>query len=77
MEYTPATFLKTKFQDLLKNKCENNCLFLFALHPENINKEILSGIGSAHIFVDLKQDFEQKNGLSQGYCHAEDLQPRS
>ena len=25
-----------------------------ALHPENINKEILSVIGSAHIFVDKK-----------------------
>ena len=48
MEYTPATFLQTNFQDLLKSDCS----FLFALHPENINKEVLSGIGSAHIFVD-------------------------
>jgi len=38
---------------------------------KTLTKEILSGIGSAHIFVDLKQDFEQKNGLSPGYCHAE------
>jgi len=52
LEYSPAIFLKTNFQDLLKSECENNCSFLFALHPENINKEILSGIGSAHIFVD-------------------------
>ena len=71
VEYTPATFLQTNFQDLLKSECENNCSFLFALHPENINKEILSGIGSAHIFVNLKPDFEQKNGLSPGYCRAE------
>ena len=71
MEYTPATFLQTNFQDLLKSECENNCSFLFALHPENINKEILSGIGSAHIFVNLKPGFEQKNGLSPGYCRAE------
>ena len=35
------------------------------------HKEILSGIGSAHIFVNLKPDFEQKNGLSPGYCRAE------
>ena len=71
MEYTPATFIQTIFQDLLKSECENNCVFIFALHPENINKEILSGIGSAHIFVNLKPDFEQKNGLSPGYCSAE------
>ena len=64
MEDTPATFLKTNFQDLLKKECENNCSFLFALHPENIHKEVLSGIGSAHIVVNLKQDFEQMNGLS-------------
>ena len=72
VEYTPATFLKTNFQDLLQKECENKCSY-----PENTNKEILSGIDSAHIFVNLKQDFEQKNGLSQGYCHAEDLQPSS
>ena len=77
MEYTPATFLQTNFQDLLKSECENNCSFLFALHPENINKEVLSGIGSAHIVVNFKQDFEQMNGLSPGYCRAEDLQPSS
>ena len=71
MEYTPAPFLQTNFQDLLKSECENNCSFLFALHPENINKEILSGIGSAHTFVNLKPDFEQNNGLSPGYCRAE------
>ena len=34
----------------------------------------MSGIGSAHIVVNFKQDFEQKNGLSPGYCRAEDLQ---
>ena len=77
VEYTPATFLQTNFQDLLKSECENDCSFLFALHPENINKEVLSGIGSAHIFVNFKQDFEQMNGLSPGYCLAEDLQPSS
>ena len=62
VEYTPATLLQTNFQDLLKSECENNCSFLFALQPENINNEVLSGIGCAHIFVNLKQDFEQKNG---------------
>ena len=31
----------------------------------------MSGIGSVHIFVDLKQSFEQKNGSSPGYCRAE------
>ena len=31
VEYTPATFLKTIFQDLLKSE------FLLTLHPENIN----------------------------------------
>ena len=77
VEYTPAPFLQTKFQDLLKSECENNCSFPFALHPEKINKEVLSGIGSAHIFVNLKQDFEQKNGLSPGFWRAEDLQPSS
>ena len=77
MEYTPATFLQTNFQDLPKSECENNCLFLFALHPENINNKILSGFGSAHIVVNLKQDFEQMNGLAPGYCRAEDLQPSS
>ena len=60
MEYTPATFLQTNFQDLLKSECENNCSFLFALHPENINKEILSGIGSAHIFVNLNKTLSKR-----------------
>ena len=127
VEYTPATFLPTDFQDLLKDEIVNQCSFLFALHPENINREILSVIGSAHIFVDkktlkqklhqalqnwfynpdafhkqaeskltdprniepgfidklnemfkyrgilqdLKQDYEQKNGISPGYCRTE------
>ena len=74
VEYTPATFLQTNFQDLLKSECENNCSFLFALHPENTNKEILPGIGSAHIFVDqelmmlelrYKQYAEEFNHISK------------
>ena len=60
--------LPKSFQELLNGKFEDICSFLFALHPENIYKEVLSGIGSAHIFVNLKQDFEQKNRLSLGYC---------
>ena len=39
MEYTPAAFLKTNFQDKRKSECENNCLFLFTLHQENKNKK--------------------------------------
>jgi len=42
VEYTPATFLQTNFQDLLKSECENNCSFLFALHTENIKKYCLA-----------------------------------
>ena len=38
VEYTPATFLQTNFQDLLKSECENKCSFLFSLHPKNIDK---------------------------------------
>ena len=34
-------------------------MFVNALHPENINREILSVIGSAHIFVD-KKSLKQK-----------------
>ena len=59
VEYSPAGHLPKDFQELLKSDCGNNCSFLFALHPENINKEILTVIGSAHIFVD-KKSLKQK-----------------
>ena len=54
VEYSLASCFPTDFQDLLKSECGNSCSFLFALHTENINKEILTVIGSAHIFVDKK-----------------------
>ena len=47
------------YQGLLNNDCEKKCAFLYELHPENINKEILSDIDSVHIFVhrkDLRQN---------------------
>ena len=59
VEYSPAGHLPKDFQELLKSDCGNNCSFPFALHPENINKEILTVIGSAHIFVD-KKSLKQK-----------------
>ena len=52
LEYTPAFSVPIEFQELLDGDFANKCSFLYALHPENINKEILSVIGSAHIFVD-------------------------
>jgi len=51
VEYSPAGQLPKDFKELLTDH-GNNCSFLFALHPENVNKEILTVIGSAHIFVD-------------------------
>ena len=54
MDYVPVSSLPTNFQDLLSNTYGNQCSFLLALHPQNINKETLSVIGSAHIFVDRK-----------------------
>ena len=54
MEYSPASQIPRDFQNLLKSECGNNCSFLFALHLKNINKEISTVIGSAHIFVDKK-----------------------
>ena len=77
VEYTPATFLQTNFQDLLKSECENNCSFLFALHPENINTKSTVWHWQCAYICESQQDFEQKNGLSPGYCRAEDLQPSS
>ena len=59
LEYSPVSPLPIEFQDLLDGKFENKCSFLLALHPENINNEILSVIGSAHIFVD-KKSLKQK-----------------
>ena len=59
MEYSPDGQLPKDFQELLKSDYGNTCSFLFALHPENINKEILTVIGSAHIFVD-KKSLKQK-----------------
>ena len=58
VEYSPAGQLPKDFKELLTDN-GNNCSFLFALHPENINKEILTVIGSAHIFVD-KKSLKQK-----------------
>ena len=55
LEYTPALALPIEFQDFLEGDFTNKCSFLYALHPENINKEIMSVMGSAHIFVDRKQ----------------------
>ena len=55
MEYTPSFPVPIEFQELLEGDFTNKCSFLYALHPENINKETLSVIGSAHIFVDKKQ----------------------
>ena len=46
--------LPKSFQELLNGKFEDICSFLFALHPENINREIVSIINSAHIFIEKK-----------------------
>ena len=55
MEYTPATFLQTNFQDLLKSECENNSSFLFALHLENMNTKIFAnGDESKHLLYKSK-----------------------
>ena len=43
------------------------CSFLYALHPENINKEILSVIGSPHIFVDKKQLKQKLTSVLQNW----------
>ena len=52
LECTPAFPVSIEFQELLNGGFEDKCSFLSALHPTNINKEILSIMGSAHIFVD-------------------------
>ena len=49
--YTTDLQLPKSFQELLNG---NICSFLFALHPENINREIVSTINSAHIFIEKK-----------------------
>jgi len=49
--YTTDLELPKSFQELLNG---NICSFLFALHPENINREIVSTINSAHIFIEKK-----------------------
>ena len=54
MGYTPAFPIPEEFQELKNCDFENKCSFLCALHPENINKEIFSVMGSAHFFVDKK-----------------------
>ena len=50
-------FCRQIFRTYLRVSVKTTVQNLFALLPENINKEILSGIASAHIFVDVKQDF--------------------
>ena len=45
--YTTDLQLPKSFQELLNGKFEDICSFLFALHPENINREIVSIINSA------------------------------
>ena len=62
LEGSPAYPLPTEFQDLLKSDCGNSCSFSFALHLQNINKEILFVIGSAHIFFN-------KNCSNKNYIH--------
>ena len=52
VEYTPASPLPIEFQELLNGDFGSSLSFLFALHPQNINKEIMTVIGSAHIFAD-------------------------
>ena len=52
--YTTDLQLPKSFQELLNGKFEDICSFLFALHPENINREIVSTINSAHIFIEKK-----------------------
>ena len=52
VEYTPAFPVPIAFQELLNGGFEDKCSFLYALHPANINMEILSIMGGAHIFVD-------------------------
>ena len=54
VEYTPASPLPIEFQELLNGDFGSSLSFLFALHPQNINKEIMTVIGSAHIFADKK-----------------------
>ena len=54
LDYSPASPLPLDFQELLNSDYGNKCAFLFAMHPENVNKEILAVIDSAHIFVDKK-----------------------
>ena len=51
--------LPKSFQELLTGKFEDVCSFLFALHPENINRETVSIINSAHIFMKKKVIKEQ------------------
>ena len=70
LEYTPASPLPLDFQELLNGDFGNKCAFLYAMHPENVNKEILSVIVSAHIFVD-KKALRQKltSYLQQWFFH--------
>ena len=46
-------------------------MFLFALHPENINTKSTVWHWQCAYICESQQDFEQKNGLSPGYCRAE------
>ena len=46
--------LPKSLQELLNVKFQDICAFLFALHPENINRETVSIINSAHIFMEKK-----------------------
>ena len=69
LEYTPALALPIKFQDFLEGDFTNKYSFLYALHPENINKEILSVMGSAHIFVDRKQIKQKLNSALQKWFY--------
>ena len=75
IEYTSDFTLPVDFQTLLEGKFVDNLSFLYALHPENINREIKNVIDSAHIFVDkkfLKEKLFKK--LKQWFFHPEAFQ---
>ena len=52
--YTTDMQLPLNFQELLTGNYGDLCSFFFALHPENINREIVSIMNSARIFVEKK-----------------------
>ena len=66
--------LPKSFQEVLTGKFEDVCSFLFALHPENINREIVSIINSAHIFVEKKVIKQQiQSALYKRFFHPDAL----